>query len=157
MTSLYRLTSLSLVAAVVAGVALAQATPEEIGAAVEARQAHMKSYGAALGVLGKMAQGEVAYDAAAATEAANQLVTLSATDISAWFPVGSEAGAFPDSEALPAIWENFEDVGAKAAALNAAAVALAAVAGTDLAALQGAIGPVGGACGACHELYRQPS
>lgn len=157
MNKLYRLTSVSLVAAVVAGVALAQATPEEIAAAVEARQAHMKAYGAALGVLGKMAQGEVAYDAAAATEAATQLVTLSATDISAWFPVGSEAGNFPESEALPAIWENPEDVGAKAAALTAAAEALQAAAGTDLAALQGAIGPVGAACGACHELYRQPS
>lgn len=157
MSRLYRLTSLSLVAAVLGGVVLAQATPEEIAAAVEARQAHMKSYGAAMMVLGKMAQGETPYDAAAATEAANQLVTLSGTDISGLFPVGSEAGVFPDSEALPAIWENPEDVGTKAAALNAAAVALAAVAGTDLAALQGAMGAVGGACGACHELYRQPS
>jgi cytochrome c556 len=153
---LSRLTSLSLVAAMLAGVALAQATPEELAAAVEARHNHMKGYGAALGVLGKMAQGEVAYDAAAATEAANSLVELSAVDILPWFLEGTEVG-YPDSAALPAIWENPEDFTAKNTALNAAAVAMQAAAGVDLASLQAAMGAVGASCGGCHELYRQPN
>jgi cytochrome c556 len=140
-----------------AGVAVAQATPEELAAAVEARQTHMKGYGGALRVLGQMAQGEVAYDAAAATEAANQLAALATADQSAFWPEGSEAGAVPESEALPAIWANIPDVIAKADALAAAAVAMQAAAGTDLASLQAAMPAVGGSCGACHELYRQPN
>jgi len=151
------LTSLSLVAALLAGVAAVQAaTPEELAAAVEARHNHMKGYGAALRVLGGMAQGEVAYDAAAATEAANALAALTVADQSTFWPEGSEAGAVPDSAALPALWENIPDVMAKAEALAAAAAVMQTAAGTDLAALQAALPAVGGACGACHELYRQP-
>jgi cytochrome c556 len=135
---------------------MAEASPEEQAAAVEARQNHMKSYGGAMRVLGQMARGDAAYDAAAATEAANTLAELSAMDILPWFVEGTAVG-YPESEALPAIWENGEDFRAKHAALNAAAVAMQAAAGTDLAALQAAMGPLGAACGSCHELYRQPS
>jgi cytochrome c556 len=152
------LTSLSLVAAMLAGVAAVQAaTPEELAAAVEARQTHMKGYGAALRVLGGMAQGAVAYDAAAATEAANSLLALATTDQSAFWPEGSEAGAVAGSEALPALWQNIPDVIAKSEALAAAAAVMQTAAGTDLAALQAAMPAVGATCGACHELYRVPN
>lgn len=157
MNRLSRLTSLSLIAATLAGVALAQATPEELTAALEARHNHMKGYAAAMGVLGKMAQGEMAYDAAAATEAATQLATLSETDIAQWFVPGTEVGAIDDSAALPAAFENLADLTAKNEALHTAALALQAAAGTDLAALQAAIPAVGQSCGGCHQLYRQPS
>ncbi len=156
MTRARRFIVVSLVAAVAAGAAVAQATPEELAAAVEARHAHMKGYAAALGALGKMAKGEVAYDAAAATEAANRLVELSSADQSGFWLPGTEAGAFADSEALPALFGNLEDYAARTAALNAAAVAMQTAAATDLAALQAAMGTLGGACGSCHEVYRKP-
>lgn len=152
-----RFISLSLVAALAAGIAMAQSTPEELSAAVEARQAHMKAYGGAMRVLGQMAQGEVAYDAAAATEAATRLAELSAIDQSGFWLPGTEAGAVGESEALPALFENLEDYTVRTAALNAAAVAMQTAAATDLDALRAAMGPLGGSCGACHELYRQPN
>jgi cytochrome c556 len=151
-----RLISVSVLAALAAGVAVAQATPEELAAAVEARHNHMKSYAGALGALGKMAKGEVAYDATAATEAATRLVDLSSIDQSGFWLPGTEAGAIDDSEALPALFDNLEDYAARTAALNAAAVAMQTAAATDLAALQAAMGPLGGACGGCHEVYRKP-
>jgi cytochrome c556 len=144
----------TLVAALTAGVALAQATPEELAAAVEARHNHMKSYGAALGALGKMAKGEVAYDAAAAVAAADKLVELSSLDQSGFWLPGT--GAIDDSDALPALFENLDDYATRTAALNAAAKAMQTAAATDLAALQAAMGPLGGACGSCHETYRKP-
>lgn len=152
-----RLVAVSVLSAVAAGAAVAQATPEELAAAVEARQTHMKGYGAAMGVLGKMAKGETAFDAAAATEAAGRIVALSAADQSGFWLPGTEAGAIAESEALPALFDNLEDYATRTAALNAAAVALQAAAGTDLAGLQAAMGAVGGACGGCHEVYRQPN
>ncbi len=156
MGRLYRLTSLSLVAAVLGGVVLAQATPEEMAAAVEARHNHMKAYGAAMMVLGKMAQGETPYDAAAATEAANQLVTLSGTDISAWFPVGTEAGNFPDSAALPAIWENPRTLVQRQRRSMRLQPRWLPLRDRSCGA-SGRAWCCGRCCGACHELYRQPS
>lgn len=155
MTRGMRFIAVSVVAAVAATVAVAQATPEELAAAVEARQAHMKSYAAALGVLGKMAKGEAAYDAAAATEAATKLVELSSIDQSGFWLAGSETGAVADSDALPALFENLGDYTTRTAALNAAAVAMQTAAATDLAALQAAMGALGGTCGGCHETYRK--
>ncbi len=156
MTRAMRFISVSLVAALAAGAAVAQATPEELAAAVEARHNHMKSYGGALGALGKMAKGEVPYDAAAAVAAADKLVELSSLDQSGFWLPGTETGAIDDSDALPALFENLGDYATRTAALNAAAVAMQTAAATDLAALQAAMGPLGGACGSCHETYRKP-
>jgi NitT/TauT family transport system permease protein len=61
---------------------------------------------------------------------------------------------FPN--ALPALFENLGDYATRTAALNAAAVAMQTAAATDLAALPAALGPLGGACGSCHETYRKP-
>jgi len=141
--------------AIVAGSAMAAG---HIGEAVKARQALMKGYGAQMGVLGGMAQGKIDYDAAKASEAAAALLALVQSDQSGMWPEGSdnfELGA-DVTRAVPAIWENLPDVGAKASDLAAAAAAMNAAAGTDLAALQGAIGGVGRACGACHQPYRAP-
>lgn len=142
--------------ALAAGLVFAQEalTPE---AAHEAREEIMKGQGQQLGILGGMAQGEAAYDAATAQAAADALLGLvnEAVDDALW-PEGSAVGEVEGSRALPAIWENPEDFDAKQAALVEGATAMQAAAGTDLAALQAAMGGVGAACGACHELYRAP-
>lgn len=142
-------------AALLATVAIAQEeeTPEDI--AVEIRQGHMLNYANQLGVIGPMAQGQAPYDAAAAQTAANNLFHLASINQSRYWLPGTAVGEHPDSAALPAIWENMADFEAKQQALLDAVTNLQSAAGTDLASLQGALGPVGQACGACHENYRQ--
>ncbi len=125
-------------------------------AAIKARQAHMSLYGFNMATLGGMAQGKIEYNADAAQAAASNIAALSALNQSAYWPQGSDSESSFDTAALPAIWENFSDVAAKGKALNEAAVAMEAVAGNGLEALQGAIRPLGGACGACHKTYRKP-
>ena len=56
------------------------------------------------------------------------------------------------SEALPAIWENWDDFVAKSEAM----VRAADVAPADLAELRAGLGAVGRTCSACHEAYRKP-
>jgi cytochrome c556 len=147
-----RLLTITAVAAMAASIATAQEGPE--AAAVKARQSHMQLYAFNLGALGGMAQGAIPYDAETAAAAAANLAALSALDQSRYWPMGSAAGEVEGSRAQPALWANLDDAMAKGMALNAAAVAMAEVAGTDLASLQGAMGALGGACSACHQSYR---
>jgi len=118
---------------------------------IKAREALMKDNGAQATIGGKMAQGATPFDAAAA-KAAMEKIAANAAAIPADFPPGSEGG-----DALPAIWENWADFEAKAAALKTAAEAAAAAADQGLEAFGPAFGAVGQACGACHQAYRKPS
>lgn len=140
-------------AGALAGGAVAQSAVE---GAIKARKAQMTLFAFNLGPLGAMAKGEAPYDAAAASAAAGNLAKLASMNLAAYFPEGSARGQVEGTRALPAIWENGADVMAKVAALNEATAALSAAAGTDLASLQAALGPVGQACGACHQAYRAP-
>ena len=72
------------------------------------------------------------------------------------WPAGSDSMSIEGTRALPAIWDNLPDVLDKWAALGTAAGQLQAVAGTGQEAIGPALGPVGGACKACHDDYRQP-
>lgn len=137
-------------AVLLAGVTLPAAAQE---AAVKARQGLMQLYALNLGVLGGMAQGRTAYDDAAAQEAADNLYHLTRYSMLGAWPEGTGAG-FAGSRAQPGVWENNADFLARYAALQAGAEAMQAAAGTDLAALQGAMGGLAGACQACHQLFR---
>ncbi|WP_170529551.1 c-type cytochrome [Ruegeria arenilitoris] len=143
----------SLISVAVIGTAVAQ---ESENPAVKARKAVMQLYAFNLGTLGGMAKGEVEYNAEAATRAAKNLVAVTQIDQSAMWPAGSDNVSDPSSRALPAIWENFPDVSAKGQAMAEAAVAMQAAAGQDVEALKAAMGPLGGACSACHKAYRAP-
>jgi cytochrome c556 len=127
----------------------------EVNPAVKARQAHMQLYAHNLGVLGGMAQGKIDYDAGAAQAAADNMVALGVINQASYWPAGTDASAIEGTAALPALWENFENVMAINADYVAAADAMAAVAGNDLASLQGAMAALGGTCSACHREYRQ--
>lgn len=140
-------------AGALAGGAVAQSAVE---GAIKARKAQMTLFAFNLGPLGAMAKGEAPYDAAAASAAAGNLAKLASMNLASYFPEGSARGQVEGTRALPAIWENGADVMAKVAALNEATAALSTAAGTDLASLQAALGPVGQACGACHQAYRAP-
>jgi cytochrome c556 len=152
MTRTSTFAALTLTGALIATVTFAQQDP--LAAAVGARQAHMDLYAFNLGTLGGMAQGGMPYDAATAQAAADNIVALTTINQMAYWLPGTEAGAVEGSRAKAEIWANIEDMMAKGAALDTAAAAMQAAAGVDLAALQAAMGPLGGACGACHQSYR---
>jgi cytochrome c556 len=136
------------VGAVCALVAATTAFAGPHDAAIKARQSLMTLYAFNIGPLGAMAKGEMEYNADVAAKAAADLAALTRTGSAAMWPQGSDSDAHEGTRALAAIWQNFPDVGAKAADLRAAADALAEAAGTGLDGLRAAIGPVGAACGA---------
>jgi cytochrome c556 len=127
--------TLAIMSAVVGSIAvLASAdghiSDKQIAAAIKARQSQMQLHAFNLGLLGAMAKQETPYDAAAASGAATR--------------------------ALPAIWASDSKIGEKGKDFVDAALAMQSAAGTDLGALQAAMGPVGKSCGGCHESYRKP-
>lgn len=141
-----------------AGAAMADGhANKSVEGAVKARQALMQLYSYNLGLLGEMAKTTVPYDAEAATSAAGNLMALMAIDQSTLWPQGSDSASIEGTRALPAIWEKYPDIVKHGASLNDAVVGLSSAAGTDLASLQAAMGPVGAACGACHKAYRKPA
>lgn len=124
--------------------------------AVKARNAAMTLYSFSLGTLGGMAKGEIEYDAAAATAAASNLAAVANLNQMAFWPEGTSNADVDGSRALPAIWENTDDVVAISMKLAEATTALAATAGDGVEAIQAGLGPIGAQCSACHKAYRAP-
>ena len=145
LTALAAATALSL-----PGLAIAQDTDPNVAA----RQGLMGLYAYNLGVLGGMAQGRMEYDADLAGEAATSLYHLSMAPTHRMWAEGTDNMSMEGTRALPAIWDNMADFEAREAALVAAAEAMSTAASTDLASLQGAMGGLGQACGACHQTFR---
>ena len=116
---------------------------------VMARMEAMSDIAAATKLLGDMAKGAAAFDAAQAREAAATIERLAA-ETPARFETPADD---PKSEARPAIWERFEDFRTKAQALEAAARAAQPL--RTEAELKAALAALGAACKACHEDYRE--
>ncbi|WP_102109956.1 c-type cytochrome [Oceaniglobus roseus] len=140
-------TLIALSATLALGAVLANAAAHEDP--VEARQKLMKSIGDQVKILGTQAKAGDAYDAEAAHAAAMTLSEAS-TQIPAAFETNVIEG---DSEALPKIWENYDDFTKKADALHTAA--MTATEAGDATAMAAAMKDIGGACKACHSEYRQ--
>ena len=118
---------------------------------IASRQAIMKNVGASMGALGKMAKGELEFDAGTAQFALRVLNTAS-LGVGELFPEGSETGG--KTEAAPAIWSD-------PAGFNAEIVKFQTATGAGVASppgskedLGGVLGQVGGSCKSCHEGYR---
>ena len=141
----------SLAALAIGAAAVAQ---DAMSGAINARQGHMQIMQLNLGVLGNMARGNIEYDAEQATLAANNLVTMGQISQAFYWPAGSDNASVEGTRALPALWQNFPDVISISQDYVAATANLAAVAGDGLDAMRAAVGPVGQACGACHDGYR---
>lgn len=154
MTVLTKLTVKSTLVAACLTMATLPAVANE--GAIDARQGQFKIMALNIGVLGGMARGNLDYDAAQAQIAADNLVAISQVNQAFNWPEGSDMMAATTNRALPAIWENTDDFAAKWMAFGTAATGLQAAAGSGLEAMQAALGPVGGSCGACHDAYRQP-
>ena len=138
--------------------ALAIATPSFADeAAIKGRQALMQLRSFNIAQLGAMAKGTVDYNAELAQAAADNLVATTTINQMAMWPQGTDNVSMPGkTNAYPVLWETFPAVLDKNQVLVDAAAAMQAVAGTDLAALRGAIGAVGGACAGCHKVFRTP-
>ena len=141
---------LALSALLAAGPAVAQSIEDTVAA----RQGQFKLLSLNLGPLVGMAQGNMEYDSEVAQAAADNLVRIAGTDQRFNWPEGSDNASIDGTRALPAIWEDFEDFVAKLEGLRSGVADMQDAAGTDLAALQGALGGVAGACQACHQSYR---
>ncbi len=156
-----RKSTLAIVSAVIGSVAvLAYAdghnNDKQIAAAIKARQSQMQLYAFNLGVLGAMAKEEAPYDSAAASGAANNLAALASMSQAGYWLPGSDSDSVEGTRALPAIWAADSKVGEKGKEFVDAILVMQSAAGTDLAALQAAMGAVGKSCGSCHETYRKP-
>ncbi|MEL6642421.1 MAG: cytochrome c [Pseudomonadota bacterium] len=109
----------------------------------------MKSIAQATRTVALMARGEEAFDAEALADAADVL-EAEHLRIPALFEVPTQD---PVSEALPAIWETWDDFEAKSErGLEAVQQVRAA---TTLGELQEALGALNQSCRACHQIYRE--
>ncbi len=149
------LAGLTVAAIALAGAATAQDAP--FAREIKARQGIMVYRSIQLGVLGGMAKGEIEYDAEAAQKAADNLAAAVTIDASMLWPMGSDNSANPASTALAKMWEDGAGIGDKARAMNEAATAMQAAAGTGLDGLKTAMGPLGEACSGCHKAFRVPT
>lgn len=113
-----------------------------------ARGELMTTIGKNTGVLGDMAGGKAAYDAAAA-EAAKAAIVEAAGKIEATFK--DQGAADPASEAKPEIWANWEEFLTDAKKLGEAAGAMDVASAETIGAGMGALG---GACKDCHTEFR---
>ncbi|HLQ19266.1 MAG TPA: cytochrome c [Tabrizicola sp.] len=113
-----------------------------------ARSDLMKTIGKNTGILGDMAGGKAAYDAAAA-EGAKAAIIEAAGKIEETFK--EQGAADPASEAKPEIWADWDDFLADAKALGDAATAMDVASAETIGAGMGALG---GACKDCHTEFR---
>ena len=142
---------------VFAATASAQEAPtpaEQAAAATATRQAVFKLLGFNIGAIIGMARG-APFDAAIAERNARRIAALA--------PMIPEVFAAMDTrkfdvttQALPVIWDNTDEFAEKANNLVAAANQFAdTAAGGDQAATLGGLRSLGGACGSCHDTFRE--
>jgi cytochrome c556 len=138
---------LALVAGVLgASVAIAADDP------IKQRKELMKGNGASLKGVVAMLKGEKPYDGAAVGKAMKDIGASVATFVTL-FPKGSETGG--ETAAKPEIWTSKDEFDAIAKDLEAATAKAATAAGGGLDSFKTAFGPVGKACKACHEKFRE--
>ena len=98
-------------------------------------------------VLARMSREKIEFDESLATSARLNLLRFAAST-----PAIFEDDDLPiNSEALPAIWENWDDFLSKSEDLE---FALEGIDTSTLIDLRGSLGNVGAACGSCHQKYR---
>ncbi|HYE52680.1 MAG TPA: cytochrome c [Azospirillaceae bacterium] len=132
------------------GAATAQGT--DPAAQVEARQDQMKRLRDAMKTTGAFVKDGTG--SAADVKAAAATISEVAGKIPSLFPVGTGVG-IGDSEALPAVWENWDKFSAANKAMADAAPKLAAAADMgDKSAIGAAMKGVGASCSGCHDNFR---
>lgn len=118
--------------------------------AVMARMEGMSAIAAQMKILGQMAKGATEFDQAVIDAALAELAQHAA-DTPALFAAQEDD---PKSEALPAIWQDFDDFTAQAMELNQIAMDLQGKV-SSLDDLRPAMGQLGQTCKTCHQDYRK--
>ena len=137
--------TIAIVAMILSGAAIHAHSVEN--PVVQKRMDLMKEIKSAIGVLGGMAKGTIAFDVVAATAAQTTLIEQS--ELVATTFEANETD--PKSEALPSIWENWDTFVEMADDLTFAAEGLDV---TSLDGVRGGLGNIGASCGACHKKFR---
>jgi cytochrome c556 len=127
----------------------------DIKTVIETRQQNYKSIGKAF----KGINDELKKDApdTAAIKAEADTMDRLAAQIPTWFPKGSGPEAGIKTRAKPEIWtdpDTFADLARKLQG-EVSKLSLTAASG-DLTAVRAQVSPVGQACKACHEKFREP-
>ena len=124
--------------------------------AIKARQGQMQLRSFNAGPLFGMAKGQIDYDPALATKLAGNLKLMLDLDNSRAWAAGSHNEAYPGkTTALPKIWDTYPEISEYGKNYAKAVTELAAVAGNGLDALKSKVGPLGKACKACHDDFRE--
>ena len=103
---------------------------------------------------GQMVKGVKPFDAEAAAKAMNEISGVPDKYVKL-FPKGTEHGAIADSEAKPAIWEDFAKFEATAKKLKDASAKAASAAAEGEAAFAAAFKDMTSVCKECHETFRE--
>ena len=112
-----------------------------------ARSKLMQNIRLEFSVLARMSRERIEFDKSLAESTRLNLLNLAAST-----PVIFEDDDLPiNSEALPAIWTNWDDFVGKSEDLE---FALEGVDTSTLTDLKGSLGNVGATCGSCHQKYR---
>lgn len=143
-----RILTLASVASIILTGSLAAHT-DATNPAVIKRMEAMEAIGGSMKTLSGMAKGEMAFDAAKANAAVATIAEKGMT-VPALFEANE---ADPATEALPAIWENWDDFVKKSDDMVMAARGVTAIG--DQGAIGAALGQIGGTCKACHDDYRK--
>ena len=145
-------TTVKLAAALLTVVTITAHAHQGATGVVKERMDMMSEIGKAMKTIGQMVKGETAYDAPAARAAA-LVIQRHAENIPVTFPEGSTE---KPSEALPAIWQNWEEFLAINSRMQSDAKTLAEIAakssGPEEIKIQ--FGAVGKSCSSCHEKFR---
>lgn len=130
-------------------------TPEQQAAdAAETRQSVFKLFRFNIGPIIAMTQG-APFDAELAERNARRIASI-APMIPDVLGAMDTRGYDIETQALDLVWDNLDDIQVKAQTLIDAANEFADVAsGGDMASTLGAVRTLGGACGNCHDTYRE--
>jgi cytochrome c556 len=137
-----------------AGLALAvgivTTTASAIDDPIVTRKKLMQANGGAAGAMQAMIKGEIPFSAAVA-QSAYRTFNAVAYSVGDYFPEGSDQG---DTRVLPEIWSDRAGFEAELAKLQEASDAARQTEPQSVEEVQAAMGPIGQACGGCHEKYR---
>lgn len=126
------------------------AKPED---AIKYRQSALFVMGQHFGRLGAMANGRVPFDAKAAADNADLVLTLSQLP---WAGFGPGTDKAAPTKAEPAVWAEPAKFKAASDKMQAEVAKLAAAAKTgNLDNLKAAFGPAAASCKACHDDFRK--
>lgn len=145
--------TLAIAASLLVGAASPASAADEPENMIKYRKAVMSAIGGHTGAISGVVKGEVSFvgHVEAHARGINEMSKL----ITQLFPAGTDNGAFKDTRALPAIWEDKGKFEAAAQALQDQSAKLIEVAqGGDAAAIGAQLGNVGKACGGCHKPFR---